>query len=173
MKRMTVLIAVMLFLAGMVLTATAGIYMQFGDIKGESTNSDHTGWVDVSSVSWGVDTRVQPASGLPTGKRQHKPLSITKPIDVATPLLIAACADGKPQPQAEIRFTRAGRDGEETLYLIIKMENVLATSYSMGGGGSGDPPREEVVMTYAKITWTYVSQDGKAIEITDDWRAGK
>jgi type VI protein secretion system component Hcp len=33
-----------------------------------------------------------PASGLPTGKRQHKPLFITKQIDKATPLLIAPVA---------------------------------------------------------------------------------
>ena len=37
------------------------------------------------------------ASGLPTGKRQHKPVSVTKPVDKATPLLLhkADCVNGE------------------------------------------------------------------------------
>lgn len=37
------------------------------------------------------------ASGLATGKRQHKPVTVTKPVDKATPLLIdkSSCVNGK------------------------------------------------------------------------------
>lgn len=37
------------------------------------------------------------ASGLPTGKRQHKPVTVTKPLDKASPMMLdtASCVDGK------------------------------------------------------------------------------
>ena len=60
----------------------------------------------IAGVTWGA---VKPArmatrdaaTGLPTGKRQHKPLSTTKPIDKATPMMMRAavrwsgCAVGR------------------------------------------------------------------------------
>ncbi|WP_101757583.1 hypothetical protein [Oceanicoccus sp. KOV_DT_Chl] len=56
-----------LFLTVSVNTQAAG-YIKLGDIKGEATET------------------AEPASGLPTGKRQHKPVSIIKPLDKSTPM---------------------------------------------------------------------------------------
>jgi type VI protein secretion system component Hcp len=41
------------------------------------------------------------ASGLPTGKRQHKPVSVTKPIDKSTPLLMSISPGGVPVQLSE------------------------------------------------------------------------
>ena len=41
-----------------------------------------------ASLFVGSISQADSASGLPTGKRQHKPISISKPIDKATPLLM-------------------------------------------------------------------------------------
>jgi|ETNmetMinimDraft_22_1059887.scaffolds.fasta_scaffold00914_6 type VI secretion system Hcp family effector len=79
-----------------VATASAAIFVKIPSIPGESKDKEHKGWIDVLSVS-GLPRDA--ASGLPTGKRQHKPISITKPVDKATPIL-ARSSRGKSFPSA-------------------------------------------------------------------------
>lgn len=47
-------------------------YLQIGDIKGESQDDKHKGWIEVTSVSWGVTqpraTAVSTAGGHTSGK---------------------------------------------------------------------------------------------------------
>jgi type VI secretion system secreted protein Hcp len=61
-------------------------YVKFEGIEGEARDKNHQGWSDVLAVS-GIPAPRDAASGMATGKRQHKPLTITKPIDKATPML--------------------------------------------------------------------------------------
>jgi len=46
--------------------------------------------IDVTAVSHEIVSPRDPASGLPTGKRQHKPISITMEWGATTPLLLNA-----------------------------------------------------------------------------------
>jgi hypothetical protein len=51
------------------------------------------------------------ASGLPTGKRQHRPMTITKELDKSSPKLAETVAKGKPssdQPSSEISIGEPG-----------------------------------------------------------------
>ena len=57
--------------------------------EGESAPPPPGGTDDIAAAPAGA------ASGTPTGKRQHKPLTITKPVDKATPKLAEAVAKGK------------------------------------------------------------------------------
>ena len=41
----------------------------------------------LASLFFGGLCQADSASGLPTGKRQHKPITVTKPVDKATPIL--------------------------------------------------------------------------------------
>ncbi|MBH53901.1 MAG: hypothetical protein CMI18_06085 [Opitutaceae bacterium] len=47
-----------------------------------------------------------------------------------------ACAVGEHIPQAFLRVRRI--EGDQTEYLIIRMENILITSVSTGGSGGED-----------------------------------
>jgi len=77
-------------LASLLISASFGaIYIKIAGIEGDSKSAKHKGWIDVLSIS-GLSIPQDKASGLPTGKRQHKPLTITKRIDKATPLLAKA-----------------------------------------------------------------------------------
>ena len=58
-----------------------------GEITGSCTFKGRDGTSVVVGLSHSIVSPRDPASGLPTGKRQHKPLVITKYIDKATPLL--------------------------------------------------------------------------------------
>ncbi len=63
--------------------------MKIEGTKLESTDKNHQSWIDVLSVS-GLSDQArarEKGGGLATGKRQHKPIGITKPIDKSSPLL--------------------------------------------------------------------------------------
>ncbi len=92
-KKPLVAISLPLFAAAV---ASAAIFVKIPSIPGESKDKEHKDWIDVLSVS-GLPRDA--ASGLPTGKRQHKPISIAKPVDKATPML-ARSSGGKGLPSA-------------------------------------------------------------------------
>lgn len=88
------------------------------------------------------------ASGLPTGKRQHKPFTITKEIDKATPKLMEACVNGTHVGDVEI-WSREG--GQAQLRYTLK--DAIITSYSV----SRDPadtsarPIESITFSYERM----------------------
>ncbi len=76
------------------LPPASAIYIKIGDIKGETKDKDHKDWIDVLSIDWGISNTRDAASGLPTGKRQHKPVMLAKAIDKASPKLQEALING-------------------------------------------------------------------------------
>lgn len=52
------------------------------EVLDDDTLEDATG--GIIGVLVGVTSRQEAATGLPTGKRGHAPLSVTKPVDKAT-----------------------------------------------------------------------------------------
>ena len=87
------------------------------------------------------------ASGLPTGKRQHKPVTFTKPLDkgsvwvrVATPW--AGCRVGARYPSLALS------DGAKR-YLL---QDVVVSSCG-GSSAADDRPTEEVAFYYNKVAF--------------------
>lgn len=108
------------------------VYLQIDGIKGESTDSTHQGWIELTSANWGV---VQPRSatastgGGHTAERcEHRTLALTKLADLASPILMQACSMGKTIPKAKIEFMRADSDGKPIKYYDVELENVLIAS---------------------------------------------
>jgi len=58
-----------------------------GDIVGSVTQSGREDSIMVIGTTHEVVSPRDAASGLPTGKRQHKPFTITKEVDKSSPLL--------------------------------------------------------------------------------------
>ena len=54
-----------------------------GDIKGGATQKGREGSLRVLAVSHTLTSPRDPASGLPTGKRQHRPIVLTVELDRA------------------------------------------------------------------------------------------
>jgi type VI secretion system secreted protein Hcp len=150
---MTALVLALAFtwLATPDIAAAAG-YLKIGDIKGESTeNKDHKGEIEILSWSWG-ETGSNRSSGLATGKRQHKPITITKPVDKASPLLQQASTSGKALPGMEIALPKEGGRADE--YMKYKLRNVYVSSYSVSGSGTGSRSvqTETFTLSYAEST---------------------
>ena len=138
---------------------------QSGAIEGSSTSSGHENWIDVLSYSHSIVQVFDSSTGLPTGKRQHKPFVITKEIDKSSPLLFGALATGQTLPKWSLEFLRlSSSSGTLEHYYTIELSNAKITSIVSTGSNYG--ATEHVSFIYQKITWTW--EDGGIVQ-TDDW----
>jgi type VI secretion system secreted protein Hcp len=61
------------------------------------------------------------ASGLPTGKRQHKPVVITHELGGSSPQFLNALATNEVLDEVVINFFRMERTGQEVNYYTVKL----------------------------------------------------
>jgi type VI protein secretion system component Hcp len=83
------------------------------------------------------------ATGQASGKRMHKPFTITKEIDKSSPLLAEACASGKHFQEVDVDLASGGK---------YKLMDAMISSVSKSSGG--DRPTESISFTYQKIEMT-------------------
>jgi type VI secretion system secreted protein Hcp len=133
------------------------IFAKIGDIKGESLDAKHKDEIEVLSFSWGVSNGAGPVAGAGAGQRKatFQDLTITHNLDKASPLLLKACATGAHLKDATITHRKAGKGQQE--YLIVKMNDVIITGVSHGGG-SGESPSETITLAFAKVDLEYRPQ---------------
>ena len=119
------------------------------------------------------------ASGLPTGKRMHKPFVVTKELDKSSPLLYNALVHNENIPEWELQFwapqlKAATGTGTEVQHYTVKLTNanIASIDFRMPNNKHPDLMKfaeyEEVAFTYQKITWTW--NDG-GITAEDDWES--
>lgn len=133
--------------------AAGGVSVAAGEVDGDSRADSATSLIALHEVASPRDS----ASGLPTGKRQHKPMTVAKEWDASTPLLRA----GAPPPRGSLRVKvkmpwLACRVGAR--YPELQLGD-SATTYTFkevlvtgcGSSSSGDRPMESISFNYAKI----------------------
>lgn len=146
-----------------------------GLVQGGSTQAGREGLMEVYGMSHEVISPRDAASGLPSGKRQHKPLSCTKPIDRASPLLMALLTNNENVTEWRLDFYRPSRAGKEQLYYTIELVNASVSGIrteqlnNKYAENAHHEPREHIGFAYQKIIWTW--QDG-GITTEDDWQDG-
>ena len=69
-----------------------------GEIKGSVTQAGREDTIMVIAFDHKVTSPRDAASGLPTGKRQHGPLTICKELDKSSPLLMQALTNNETIP---------------------------------------------------------------------------
>jgi type VI secretion system secreted protein Hcp len=134
----------------------ADIFAKIGDIKGESFDVKHKDEIEVLAFSWGVTNAANiGGGGAGAGRATFHDLSFTHAIDKASPKLLEACATGAHLKEGTITRRKAGKGQEE--YLIIKMNDIIVTSVSLGdsSGGTGS---ENVSLAFAKVDLEYKPQ---------------
>src|SRR5205814_6325057 len=75
-----------------------------GEIKGSVTQKGREDKIMVIAVSHEIVSPRDPASGLPTGKRMHKPFVITKELDKSSPLLYSVLTNNENIPTWQLEF---------------------------------------------------------------------
>ncbi len=158
-------------------------YMKIDSIDGECSAEGHTKEIEVLSWSHGFaqpTSSVRASSGATVERAHHGDLSVTKYLDSATDDLLKVIWTGKQIKEITISCYRAdGDDSNKPVdYLVIKMEEVILSNYSVSGG-AGDLPIENLSLNYGKVTYTYKPQKesdgtaGSAQPISCDLVTGK
>lgn len=145
-----------------------------GEIKGSVTQKGREGKIMVIAVSHEIVSPRDAASGLPTGKRMHKPFVITKELDKSSPLLYSVLTTNEIIPEWELQFWQPSATGAERQHYTVKLTNanIASIAFRMANNKHPDLMKfaeyEEVAFTYQRIEWVWV--DG-GITAVDDWEA--
>ena len=137
------------------------VYLQIDGIKGESADSAHVGWIELTSAQWGVKqpkSATASTSGGHTAERcEHQSISITKLADLSSPILMQTCSAGRTIPKARLEFMRADGQGERVKYYEIELENVLIGNISQVAH-AGDVVHDAIGLKFSKVKWKYSQQ---------------
>ncbi|WP_296223986.1 Hcp family type VI secretion system effector [Ralstonia sp. UBA689] len=146
------------------------------EIKGSSKAQGHEGKILVQAVDHTIEIPKSPQTGLPTGKRVHGPMTLTKEIDVASPKLFQALTSGEQMKHVTLEYYRISPKGTEEKYYTVKLENAILTSVRawtpncLSSANQQMGHMEDVSFTYEKISWTF---EPEGIETQDSWLAPK
>ena len=134
------------------------MFIQVGDLKGESRDKVHKEKIDVLAWSWGMSNSgtTHAGGGGGAGKVNVQDLSFTKYIDKSSPDLMLACCNGKHYDTATLIVRKAG--GTPIEYVTVTMTEVLVTSLSTGGSGGEDRLTENVTLNFAAVKVDYKEQ---------------
>lgn len=137
------------------------VYLRIDGIKGESADSAHQGWIEVSTAQWGVrqpKSATASTGGGHTAERcEHSSLSISKLADLSSPLLMQNCSAGRTIPKAKLEFMRADGQGERVKYYEVELENVLIGSMNQVVH-EGDVLYDSIGLKFSKVLWKYTQQ---------------
>lgn len=143
-----------------------------GEIKGSVTQAGREDSILIVGFHHEVESPMDTSSGHTTGKRQHKPLVVTKEIDRATPLLMNALINNENISDFALRFWRPSKTGKEVQYYTVQLQNARISNIrqemlnNQYPENMQHPVREQIAFVYQKIIWTY--EDG-GITAEDDW----
>ena len=119
--------------------------------------------IDVLSYSEGIVSPRDAASGLPTGKRMHKPFTITKEVDAATPLLMQACATNEVLPAVQFALHPPGASAD---VVTVTLHNAECAEIADSTADDGVHELETISFTFQKIT---VENAAAKRTFEDDW----
>jgi len=141
-----------------------------GQIQGSVTQAGREDSMEVVEFAHNISQAIDSATGLPSGKRQHRPIRVTKPVDKASPLLANALTYNEKLTSVRIDFWRPNSNGTEVQFYTVELVNARIASISQHHGSTPElvamPTQETVTLMYDKIIWTW--QDG-GISAEDSW----
>ncbi len=153
------------------------IYMKYGSITGDVTESGHATWIELSSFQWGVGRGVSSPTGSSEDRESSAPsvseISVTKEFDKASVKLLTEAYQGTGSGDAatvQIDFVRTNK-GKLDVYSTFTLSNVIISGYSLSS--AGDRPSESLSLNFVKIETkvTPMNADGSAgspVNITYD-----
>lgn len=155
------------------------IFLKIDGVKGESTDSNHKDEIELLSYSHGVSQPISAVAstsgGATSGRCNHTDLSVSKLLDVASPVLNQLCCTGKHIDSIVLTIRRS--DGDKSIpYMVYKLTDTVISSVSIGGS-SDQVPVETVTFNYSKIEWEYTKQarakGGESGKSSGSWNLAK
>jgi type VI secretion system secreted protein Hcp len=137
--------------------AAVAYFLKIDGIQGESKDAKHPGEIELESFGWGEANVVSGGGGGGggAGKVQVEDLHVVTKMSKASPPLFLACASGQHFKQAVLTARRAGKTPQD--FLVIKLTDVLVSSYHTGGN-TDTGPTDQMSFDFAKIEFQYRAQ---------------
>jgi len=130
-----------------------GIYMKFGDIRGDATQDGFQRWINVTNFEWGpaVQRNIRTRTGRARNREPSQPhignMTIVKEVDHASgPLYKSLCTTPKAQ-DCKIAFVRTGEGGET--YLQYTLTDTLLAGVALSG--EGDRATEAWTLDFTEV----------------------
>jgi type VI secretion system secreted protein Hcp len=148
-----------------------------GKFKGESIRDAHKEKIGGLSFEYEIVSPRDAATGQASGKRQHKPITITKEWGPSSPQIFQALATNEVLKKVLFEFFKTDDSGKEVCYQTIALENGTISKLRQYSGQAGGAKHgeehdthelEDVSFTFQKITMT--NNTGKTAA-SDDWKA--
>lgn len=146
-----------------------------GEIRGSVTQTGREDSVMVIGTSHEIVSPRDAASGLPTGKRQHKPFTITKEVDKSTPLLYHSLVSNENITEWELQYWQPATTGMEFQFYTIKLYNAKVVGIRQEMLNNKYPEnmqhkeREHISFCYSHIEWIFHEEGHPDIVSEDEW----
>jgi len=144
-----------------------------GVFKGESKRSSRTEWIEGLDFAFELFSPYDLATGHTSGKRQWKPIVVTKEWGASSPQFLQALATNEVLTSVVLEFVSLRPDGTEVTSHTIQLTNGAVTDVSqfIGPAPLNPVPTLELTrisFTFQKITVTDVQG---TTTFVDDWQA--
>ncbi len=140
--------------------------------KGESTREAWKEKIPCLGFNYEVQSPRDQATGQASGKRQHKPVTITKEWGAASPQIFQALVNNEVLTEVTFEFIRTTAEGAEEVHYTIKLVNATISNLKQYIGDTRHSDAidkhelEDVSFTFQRIE--IESKLGKTMA-TDDW----
>jgi type VI secretion system secreted protein Hcp len=142
-----------------------------GPFQGESTKRGQEGKLEGLAFRYGVDVP-RDASGLPTGRRQHEPVIMTKQWGAASPQIFQALVTNEVLERVLFEFYRSSRAGAEELFHTILLTGATVAGIEQHVEPTFEPDHmrtpelEEISFTFGRIQ----IENRAGGRAADDWQ---
>jgi type VI secretion system secreted protein Hcp len=145
-----------------------------GNIDGSVTQKGREKSILVHGFDNQISAPHDAATGLPTGKRLHQPVTIVKEVDQSSPKLWTALVNNENLTEWVLKFWStdlAQPDTEKQIYTVTLTNASIASMREFMGDNQNAaqaklPLQEQISFTYQKIEWAWANPTTVAME---DW----
>src|SRR5262249_34546565 len=135
-----------------------------GDFKGDIITGRAGNLINVVAYQYSVASPRDPASGLPTGRRQHRPVVVTHELGSSSPQFFAAAVTNEALDKVVINFFKAQANGKEVNFYRVTLTAASISEFKQYS--PGPTVLEDVSMTFQKIEQEDLLAKTSA---SDDW----
>ena len=140
------------------------------EVKGGCEEADFKDWIEVQALHHEITRPTHPQTGKITGETMHGAMTLTKPMDPASPVLQAGLSEGH-YFEGEIKFVRTAAKGKKEHWYTISFKNatlvkIVTIKPSALEVESRLPDMEEINFRYEIIQWRH---EKASKEATYDW----
>jgi type VI secretion system Hcp family effector len=126
---------------------------QQGVMTGGVTSGNYKGQILVNSVHFSMGHPVNSNTGLTTGKQVAKPVVVSKPTDMSSPLLLSSCQNNENLTTVMITYVFEGALNKAVS--TTKLTNATVQDFDHKAQSDGSSV-ETVTFSYQKCEFTWI-----------------